>query len=220
MDVLVIYESMYGNTHQVAEAIGDGLGAVGDVLVASVHDVEAHALEGCALLVVGGPTHVHGMSRPSSRTAAVAAAADDDDLVIEPDAAGPGLREFFGELRRGLTGQAAAFDTRIYTIGIGSDQAYLPVETLLGRQLVAQPLDLDEDTLSAIAQLTGGRFFRATDAEGLKKTYATIDALEKTEVETQEHMDYTELYPFLLWPALLLLLVELALAQTKLRKIP
>ncbi|MCB0994525.1 MAG: flavodoxin family protein [Acidimicrobiales bacterium] len=113
MDVLVIYESMYGNTHQVAEAIGDGLGAVGDVLVASVHDVEAHALEGCALLVVGGPTHVHGMSRPSSRTAAVAAAADDDDLVIEPDAAGPGLREFFGELRRGLTGQAAAFDTRV-----------------------------------------------------------------------------------------------------------
>lgn len=115
---------------------------------------------------------------------------------------------------------AAAFGVKIYTVGVGSDNAFLPVDTLLGKQLIPQPLDLDEDTMKAIAERTGGRYFRATDAESLRQTYETIDALERTEVKIEEHMEYTELYPWLVWPGLLLLLAEMALAQTRLRRLP
>jgi len=112
MKAVVVYESMYGNTHLIADAIAAGLGD-GDVRVVSVADATAEALEGAQLVVVGGPTHVHGMSRPSTRAAAVEAAKKpESDLEVEPDAEGPGLREWFDRVD-GLPGAAAAFDTRM-----------------------------------------------------------------------------------------------------------
>ena len=115
---------------------------------------------------------------------------------------------------------AAALGVKVYTIGVGSNNAYIPVDTILGRQLVPQPVDLDEDTLKAIAEETEGRYFRAANQQALIKTLALIDELERTEVLVEEHMEYTELYPFLLWPALLLLLLEVTLANTRLRRLP
>jgi hypothetical protein len=104
---------MYGNTHLIADAIAAGLGTDGEVRVVSVDDAAPELVQGADLLVVGGPTHVHGMSRASTRTAAVEAAKKpDSDLEVDPDAEGPGLRDWFDGLDE-LGGAAAAFDTRI-----------------------------------------------------------------------------------------------------------
>jgi hypothetical protein len=114
MKALVVYESMYGNTHLVADAIAAGWrDADGDAEVVPVSAATPEALEGVEVLVVGGPTHVHGMSRPTSRKAAVEAAQQPDaGLELEPDAAGPGLRDWF-DAAGALPATTAAFDTRI-----------------------------------------------------------------------------------------------------------
>jgi flavodoxin-like protein len=111
---VVVYESMYGNTHLVADAIGDGLRKTGDVVVVPVDDAERHLVDGADLVIVGGPTHAHGMSRARTREAAAKAAHEpDSDLVLDPDAEGPGLREWFDSLGQ-ITTNAAAFDTRLH----------------------------------------------------------------------------------------------------------
>ena len=74
MRAVVVYESMYGNTHLVADAIGAGLSTVCDVSVVPVAQADPAVLAGADLVVIGGPTHAHGMSRPSTRKAAVEAA--------------------------------------------------------------------------------------------------------------------------------------------------
>lgn len=114
MKALVVYESMYGNTHLVADAIAAGWrDAEGDAEVVPVSDATPQRLEGVEVLVVGGPTHVHGISRPSTRKAAVEAAKQPDaGLELEPDAAGPGLRDWFDDMGA-LPARAAAFDTRM-----------------------------------------------------------------------------------------------------------
>jgi hypothetical protein len=113
MNAVVVYESMYGNTHAIADAIAEGLGNEIPVRVLAVDQVEARDLEGVDLLVVGGPTHVHGMSRESTRKAAIEAAAKPGAaLEVDADAEGPGLREWFDDL--GVEVQhGAAFDTRM-----------------------------------------------------------------------------------------------------------
>jgi Flavodoxin len=113
MKAVVIYESMYGNTHLVANAIADGLRETAEAVAVSVYDANRSLLADADLIVVGGPTHVHGMSRVSTRHAAVEAARKpESELNLDPDAEGPGLREWFDALGP-LTVRAAAFDTRI-----------------------------------------------------------------------------------------------------------
>ena len=108
MKAVVVYESMYGNTHVVADAIGRGLAASGEVVVVPVAEA-APALVGEAdLVVVGGPTHAHGMSRPNTRQAAVDQAKANP---IDPAASGPGVREWL-ETMPPIAASAAAFDTR------------------------------------------------------------------------------------------------------------
>jgi hypothetical protein len=98
MRAIVVYESVYGNTQAIAEAIADGLGA------SAVTTEEAPADAGHAdLLVVGGPTHVHGVA--SARTLQAGAA--------EPELHGPALRDWLDALPRACGAQAAAFDTRL-----------------------------------------------------------------------------------------------------------
>ena len=99
MHAVVVYESMYGNTHLIADAIGAGLRTAFDVRVVPVSQVSGEIIADADLLVVGGPTHVHGMSRASTRNAAVQAAdKPGGGLRVEPDPLGPGLREWFGSL--------------------------------------------------------------------------------------------------------------------------
>lgn len=113
MKTLVIYESMYGNTREIAEVIADEMA---DAHAVPVSEVDAHELAAADRVVVGGPTHAFGMSRPSTRVQAEAALAKQPGLTLEPAATGPGMREFLGSAD--LTGkQVVAFDTRATKVG-------------------------------------------------------------------------------------------------------
>ena len=90
MKAVVVYESMYGNTHLVADAIGRGLAGGAEVVVVPVAEAAPALVAEADLLVVGGPTHAHGMSRPTTRKAAVEQAKDN---AIDPAASGAGVRE-------------------------------------------------------------------------------------------------------------------------------
>jgi flavodoxin-like protein len=111
MSTLVVYESVYGNTRAIAEAIADTLTAAGhEVTVTSV--ANAPDAPGADLLVVGGPTHMHGLTTSLSRHMAVKAATEEDGHV-EPDAADEhGLRQWLRSLPDRDGARAAAFDTR------------------------------------------------------------------------------------------------------------
>jgi hypothetical protein len=109
MSATVVYESVYGNTRAVADAIAEGLG---DAEVVAVHEA-ADRMFDADLLVVGGPTHMHGLTTTRSRKIAVEAAHEDGSGQVEPGAAEePGLRAWLRDLPNGEGGRAAAFDTR------------------------------------------------------------------------------------------------------------
>ena len=82
------------------------------------------------------------------------------------------------------------------------------------------PVDIDEDTLRRVAEITGGRYYRATDTASLQQIYDEIDTLEKSPQEGLQYLEYHELYVWLALPALLLLAGEALLAQTWLRVLP
>jgi len=90
----------------------------------------------------------------------------------------------------------------------------------VGRRYVTMQVDVDEPTLQAVAETTGGLYFRATDTEGLARIYQEIDALETTEIEVQNFTTYGELFHFPLAAGLILLCLEVSLGQTFLRKLP
>jgi len=142
MRAVVVYESMYGNTHLIAEAIGAGLQTAFDVRVVPVAQAKPEVIADADLIVVGGPTHAHGMSRASTRKAAVQAADKPvGGLTVEPDAMGPGLRDWFGSLGD-YPARAAAFDTRVHGPAALTGRAAKGVARMLrehGFDLVAEP---------------------------------------------------------------------------------
>ena len=113
MRALVVYESMFGNTHEVAESIGVGLREYGEVTVVPVAEATAAHLAAADLVVVGGPTHAHTMSSVRSRAEAGAQAAKDPELALDLAADGPGIREWLVEIGQVDGINAAAFDTRV-----------------------------------------------------------------------------------------------------------
>jgi Ca-activated chloride channel family protein len=117
---------------------------------------------------------------------------------------------------------AAALGIEVYTIGAGTrGVAPYPARDFFGNKVYRPvPVDIDEDTLKAIAGTTGARYFRATDTASLQQVYAEIDRAEKAPFEAPQYVDYREAYPYLLWPALVLVLLEIGLAQTALRTLP
>jgi Ca-activated chloride channel family protein len=117
---------------------------------------------------------------------------------------------------------AQALGIRVYTIGAGTQgTARVPVDDpFQGRRYVSIRVDLDEPTLKEMAEITGGRYFRATDRESLEAVYAEIDALETTEIQVENFTRYGERFPPVLGAGLLLLLLEIGLGQTVLRKLP
>lgn len=117
---------------------------------------------------------------------------------------------------------AAALGIKVYTVGAGTrGMAPYPATDLFGNK-VYRPIsvDIDEEALKKVAEITKARYFRATDTASLREVYGEIDRAEKTEFEAPEFTEYREIYPYLLWPALLLFLLELVLAETVLRKLP
>ncbi len=106
---------------------------------------------------------------------------------------------------------AAAFGIRIYTIGVGSEgMAPVPVSRgLFGLRYENRPVKIDEALLTEIAGTTGGRYFRARDAQALQAIYAQIDRLERSTVETTVRVRYTERYQWPLAAGMLALCLEL-----------
>ena len=116
---------------------------------------------------------------------------------------------------------AKAFGIKIHTIAVGTHgKAPFLVNSIFGQRYVYQQVDIDENTLKKISDLTGGQYFRATDLESLKTIYKQIDEMEKSEVKVIDHSEYTELFHYFLIPGLLLLLLEIGLSNTVLRRIP
>jgi len=91
---------------------------------------------------------------------------------------------------------------------------------VFGPRYVYQPVDLDEKTLRRIADLTEGRYFRATDAQALEEIFARIDSLETVQVKIKERVRRQELFPYLAFPGLGLLLLQALLGWTVFREVP
>ncbi|MBI2470230.1 MAG: VWA domain-containing protein [Planctomycetes bacterium] len=117
---------------------------------------------------------------------------------------------------------AKTFGIKIYTIGAGTKGlAPFPAVDLFGNKVMRQvKIDIDDESLTEIAKITEGKYYRATDTESLKEIYSQIDKLEKTESEVAHYTEYNELFHYFLLPAFGLLLFELGLTKTRFRKIP
>jgi Ca-activated chloride channel family protein len=116
---------------------------------------------------------------------------------------------------------AQTFDIRIYTVGVGTiGQAPYPVQTPFGVRYQNVPVEVDEKTLQEIAEMTDGKYFRATNNKTLKEIYAEIDKLEKTRIEVKAYRSFTELFYNWVGIGLLALLLEFIFSNTVLRKLP
>lgn len=128
-----------------------------------------------------------------------------------------------GRVSPKLAAEAAlALGVRVYTIGAGTKGlAPYPVKDMFGKTVLRPvEIEIDEKLLREIADMTGGMYFRATDTQSLEKIYEKIDKLEKTPMEETGYNVYKELFGFVLIPGLALLLLEVILANTWLRRIP
>ncbi len=117
---------------------------------------------------------------------------------------------------------AATYGIKIYTIGVGTQgEALYPVDDpFFGKRYVRMPVEIDEKVLQQVAAITDGRYFRATNKKSLEDVFREIDQLEKTKIEVKEYTRYAELFPGWLQWAMLLLVLEIVLANTRFRKIP
>ncbi|MGI8965828.1 MAG: vWA domain-containing protein [Limisphaerales bacterium] len=117
---------------------------------------------------------------------------------------------------------AQTLKVKIYTIGVGTrGQAPYPVTDPFGRKgYQMMPVDIDEETLTKIASQTGGKYFRADNSEALRKIYAEINRLEKSEIEVKKFRQYEELFGWAILGGLIFLLLEIILSQTIWRKLP
>jgi Ca-activated chloride channel homolog len=119
---------------------------------------------------------------------------------------------------------AQALAVKVYTIGVGMrGMAPMPVgrNPFTGETVYQSvPVDIDEDTLQKIADETGGKYYRADNAERFQAIYAEIDKLEKTEAEVKKYAQHTELFAWVITPGLGLLLLEILLQHTLWRRLP
>ncbi|AIJ35157.1 Mg-chelatase subunit ChlD [Porphyromonas gingivalis AJW4] len=116
---------------------------------------------------------------------------------------------------------ARTFGIRVYTVGVGTrGEAPFPIQTEFGVRIQNVPVDIDEPTLDGIAEVSGGKYFRAVDNETLNEIYKEIDKLEKTRLMTKSFKAYEEKYFVYALIAFLLLLTEFLLRNTLLRSNP
>ena len=117
---------------------------------------------------------------------------------------------------------AKALGIRIYTIGAGTEgEAPFPLQNAFGRTVYRNVLvKFDEKTLSEIATITNGQYFRATDTDSLRKIFSEIDKMEKTKIEVERTAQYRDLFQYVLIPGIACLLLEILLSQTVWRRLP
>ncbi len=181
MRALVVFESMYGNTRVIAANIADGLRASHEVTVVPVAGATRELIATADLLVVGGPTHMHGMSNAASRRmAADMARKEGSGLTLDPDAGGPGLREWLNGVADGH-GLAAAFDTRINGVPVFTGQASRGIARVLRRHGYVLPAGSKSFLIGKQNTLLGGEDSRArswgsTLGAAASKAYASTHA--------------------------------------------
>jgi Ca-activated chloride channel family protein len=117
---------------------------------------------------------------------------------------------------------AKAMGVKVYTIGVGvRGEAPIPVRDAAGNlRLIMAKVDVDEKTLQAIAEKTGGKFYRATDTDSLEEIYEQINRFEKSAQTVQKFEHVEELYRWAVIPALAILGLSLILQHTRLRRLP
>lgn len=133
MRVVIVYESMFGTTHSVAEAIGKVAEARAEVVVLPVAEATAEVIGDADLVVVGGPTHVHGLSWATTRAEAESESEKYEDLTLDADAEGPGLRDWFHSVGEVDKVPAAAFDTRRHGPELATGRASKGIDRRLRR---------------------------------------------------------------------------------------
>jgi Ca-activated chloride channel homolog len=117
---------------------------------------------------------------------------------------------------------ARALGVKVYTIGVGM-QGKAPMPVFFGGRKIGyqlEPADIDEDTLKRISEMTAAKYYRADNTEKFQAIYSEIDKLERSEAEIKKYTEFRELFPWLLSPGLALVLFELALRHTLLRRLP
>lgn len=116
---------------------------------------------------------------------------------------------------------AKSFGIRVYTIGVGTNgMAPYPYPVGGSIQYVNMPVEIDEKTLTQIAGITDGDYFRATSNSKLKEVYDEIDKLEKTKLNIKEYSKREEKYQWFALAAFLCILLEIILRNSILKKIP
>lgn len=128
-----------------------------------------------------------------------------------------------GEITPIVAAEAAqALGIKVYTIGVGTrGTAPVPQINAFGRKVYQQmQVDIDEETLTRVAEKTGAMYFRADSSDTLQAIYRKIDQLEKTEIEMEQFEDRYALFPFLIVAGITLFLLEIFLSHTVLRRLP
>ncbi len=117
---------------------------------------------------------------------------------------------------------ARTFGVRIYAIGVGTygEAPFVVDHPFAGRQRRMVPVEIDEEMLIAIANTTGGKYFRATNNQALREIYDEIGELEKTKIEERIYTSYEERFAGFLFPGLALILLDILLSTTLLRRFP
>jgi Ca-activated chloride channel family protein len=117
---------------------------------------------------------------------------------------------------------ASTMDVRVYSIGVGSEgrAPFVVNRPFSGNQRQMMPVQIDEDMLRTVAQNTGGRYFRATSKRALRQIYDEIGRMETSKVDVRTYTDVDERYDRYLLPAVVLLLLDIALATTVFRRFP
>jgi Ca-activated chloride channel family protein len=117
---------------------------------------------------------------------------------------------------------AKSLGVKVYTIGVGT-RGTAPMPVFMGGRKVGyrqEPVDIDEDTLQKIANMTGGKYYRADNAQRFQAIYGEIDKLERTEAEVKKFAHHDELFAWVISPGLGLLLLEVLLRHTVWRRLP
>jgi Ca-activated chloride channel family protein len=111
---------------------------------------------------------------------------------------------------------------KLYTIGVGSmDKAPYPYQDIFGNyQEILVDVEIDEELLTEMADITGGQYFRATDKEALKSIYDKINSMEKSDVQIMDNYHHKELFEGWLLVGLLLLAIEFFISRIVLNRIP
>ncbi|MBN1960225.1 MAG: VWA domain-containing protein [Deltaproteobacteria bacterium] len=117
---------------------------------------------------------------------------------------------------------AKTFDVKIYTIGVGTrgEAPFIVEQPFFGKSIVYDEVSIDEDALREVANITGGEYFRAENTKSLENIYKQIDKLEKSQSDTPAIIDYDEHAPVFIGIALAMLIFEILILGTWLRRLP